>query len=91
MVIELIGKPHNIVRHIDMPQEAFKEMWETIQAKQIWQGEVKNRKKDGGYYVVLSTVMPIVDSQGNIVEFMSVRHDITDIYNLRGEIELTQQ
>jgi PAS domain S-box-containing protein len=88
---ELIGKPHNIVRHIDMTKEAFKEMWETIQAKQIWQGEVKNRKKDGGYYVVLSTVMPIVDSKGNIVEFMSVRHDITDIYNLREEIEQTQQ
>lgn len=53
--------------------------------------EVKNLKKDGSYYVVQSVIMPILDSKGNIEEFISVRHDITDIYNLQKEIEDTQK
>jgi PAS domain S-box-containing protein len=88
---ELIGKPHNIVRHSDVPKEAFADMWDTIKHKKIWHGEVKNLKKDGGYYVVLSTVKPVVNANNEIIEYMSVRHDITDIYNLREEIENTQK
>lgn len=74
---ELIGKPHNIVRHEDMSQEAFKELWETIKNKQIWRGEVKNRKKNGGYYWVDSIVFPLLDAQGNIEGYKSIRIDIT--------------
>ena len=88
---ELIGKNHNIVRHSDVPTSVFKDLWETIKNKHTWQGEVKNKKKDGNYYVVQSVVMPILDSKGNIEEFISVRHDITDIYNLQKEIEDTQK
>ena len=88
---ELLGKSHNIVRHPDVPASVFKDLWETIQSKHMWQGEVKNQKKDGSYYVVQSVIMPIVDSKGNIEEFISVRHDITDIYNLQKEIEDTQK
>ncbi len=88
---ELIGKNHNIVRHSDVPTSVFKDLWETIKNKHTWQGEVKNKKKDGSYYVVQSVVMPILDSKGNIEEFISVRHDITDIYNLQKEIEDTQK
>jgi PAS domain S-box-containing protein len=88
---ELLGKPHSIVRHVDMPKEAFKDMWETLQRKEIWKGEVKNLKKDGSYYVVQSTVMPILDATGEIAEFISVRHDITDLYHLQEEIEDTQK
>ncbi len=88
---ELIGKNHNIVRHPDVPTSVFKDLWETIKNKHTWQGEVKNKKKDGSYYVVQSVVMPILDSKGNIEEFISVRHDITDIYNLQKEIEDTQK
>ena len=47
---ELIGKPHNIVRHPDMPSFIFEDMWETIQQGQTWRGEIKNLKKGGGYY-----------------------------------------
>ena len=47
---ELVGKPHNIVRHPDMPKEIFKELWDTIKAGKIWQGEIKNRRKDGSPY-----------------------------------------
>ena len=88
---DLIGKNHNIVRHPDMPKEAFYDLWKTIMSKKVWHGEVKNLKKDGGYYVVLSTVKPILNSSGEIVEFISIRHDITDTYNLRQEIENTQK
>lgn len=75
---ELLGEPHNIIRHPDMPKEAFKEMWETILAKKTWKGIVKNRKKDGSAYYVDATVKPILDTKGNIVEFISIRHDITE-------------
>ena len=44
---ELLGKPHNIIRHPDMPKSAFKDLWDTIKTGKIWQGEVKNRRKDG--------------------------------------------
>ena len=88
---ELIGKNHNIVRHPDSPKIVYANLWDTIQNKKIWKGEVKNRKKDGGYYVVQSIVMPILDSNGDIEEYISVRHDTTDIYNLKQEIEDTQK
>lgn len=56
---ELIGAPHNIVRHPDMPKAAFKDLWETIKAGKIWQGFVKNSTKDkGGFYWVFSTIYP---------------------------------
>lgn len=88
---ELLGRPHNIVRHTDMSTKVFNEMWKILKSKNIWRGEVKNLKKDGGYYVVESTLMPILDAQGNIIEYVGIRHDITDIYNLNQEIENTQK
>ncbi len=74
---ELVGKPHNIVRHPDMPKEVFKDLWETLKAGKIWQGEIKNRRKDGSHYWVLATVGPIFDDKGEIRSYMSMRVDIT--------------
>jgi diguanylate cyclase (GGDEF)-like protein/PAS domain S-box-containing protein len=74
---ELIGKPHSIVRHKDMPKEAFEDLWNTIQKGKTWQGEVKNRKKDGGFYWVLATASPVFDKDGNITGYTSIRQDIT--------------
>jgi PAS domain S-box-containing protein len=74
---ELIGKPHNVVRHPDMPKEVFKELWDTIKAGKIWQGEIKNRCKDGSHYWVLATVGPIFDENGEISSYVSMRVDIT--------------
>ena len=79
---ELIGKPHNIVRHPDNTKELFKELWETIKdKKEIWRGVIKNRAKDGTTYYVDTVIMPISDESGNIKEFISVRSDITKILN----------
>ncbi len=55
---ELIGKPHNIVRHSDMPKAAFADLWKTIKEGEDWQGFVKNKTKDGGFYWVFATVYP---------------------------------
>jgi len=61
---ELIGKPHNIVRHKDMPKAAFKDLWDTIQAGKVWHGYVKNSTKSGGYYWVFATIYPFKNKQG---------------------------
>ena len=70
---EMIGKPHNIVRHMDMPKAAFTNLWQFIQKGDSWMGPVKNKCKDGGYYWVNAFVTPIKDDLGNIQEFQSVR------------------
>jgi aerotaxis receptor len=69
---ELIGAPQNIVRHPDMPVEAFADLWHTIQSGQSWSGMVKNRCKNGDYYWVLANVTPVIED-GKAVGFMSVR------------------
>lgn len=74
---ELIGKPHNIIRHPDMPKSVFKELWDTIKAGKIWQGEVKNRRKDGSHYWVYATVGPLLDADGYPYRYISMRIDIT--------------
>ena len=88
---ELIGKPHNIVRHPDMPKSAFKNMWNTILNKQPWFGIVKNRKKDGGEYIVEVTINPILNHDGEIEEFIAIRNDITDVIKLHEDLEHTQE
>ncbi len=61
---ELIGKPHNMVRHRDMPKAAFKSLWDTVQKGEIWTGYVKNATKSGGYYWVYATVYPFETCNG---------------------------
>lgn len=83
---ELVGKPHNIIRHPDMPREAFKDLWDTIKAKQSWHGVVTNMKKDGGTYIVDTTVIPILDVDGDIVEYIAIRHDITELEQTKQQL-----
>ena len=73
---ELIGKPHNIIRHPDMPRAAFKGLWETIQSGKIWQGFVKNRTKSGKFYWVYATVFPRGDGNYISVRKMATREEI---------------
>lgn len=83
---ELIGRPHNIIRHPDMPAEAFRDLWETIQNRRVWKGIVKNRKKDGGYYIVDTIITPVTDNQGDIREYIAIRHDVTDLMRQKEEL-----
>jgi len=78
---ELIGKPHNIVRHPDMPKEIFKELWDTIESKKTFKALIKNKDKEGKSYYVKSVIKPILDLDGNIKEYLAVREDITEYMN----------
>lgn len=69
---ELVGAPHCILRHPDMPSVAFKELWDTVQAGRTWQGYVKNLRKDGGFYWVKATVIPNI-RKAQVVGYTSVR------------------
>jgi len=69
---ELMGSNHNIVRHPDMPQEAFRDLWETVKVGRPWTGIVKNRCKNGDFYWVKATVTPVI-KDGKTVEYMSTR------------------
>ena len=69
---ELIGKPHNIIRHHDMPKVAFTNLWETIQAGNIWKGIVKNQTKNGQYYWVNATAFPSKTPTGEL-RYISIR------------------
>jgi len=69
---ELLGQPHNLVRHPDMPPEAFRDMWDTLKAGQSWTGLVKNRRKDGDHYWVRANATPVLRN-GRPIAFMSVR------------------
>ena len=70
---ELLGKPHSIVRHPDMPKVVFKLLWEKVQAKEEIFAYVKNLSKDGSYYWVLANVTPSFDKDNNIIGYYSVR------------------
>ena len=74
---ELIGRSHNIVRHSDMADSVFKNLWKTIKSGNVWEGEVKNRKKTGEHYWTKSSIIPQFDSRNNIIGYFSIRHDIT--------------
>ena len=63
---ELMGKPHNMVRHKDMPKIAFKDLWDTVKKGDIWTGYVKNATKNGGYYWVYATVYPFESCDGSM-------------------------
>nr|WP_249273250.1 PAS domain-containing protein [Halomonas sp. BC2] len=69
---ELVGAPHNMIRHPDMPEAAYADFWKTIQAGGTWQGTVKNRRKNGDHYWVNATVAPLRDGE-RIVGYTSLR------------------
>jgi len=64
----IAGQPHNILRHPDMPVEAFRDLWDTLKSCGVWSGLVKNRRKDGDHYWVRASVTPLADGA-----YMSVR------------------
>ncbi|PZP12696.1 MAG: hypothetical protein DI602_08365, partial [Aliarcobacter butzleri] len=77
---ELIGKNHNILRHPNMPNEFFRKMWKTILNKKVFRDIITDKSKKGKTYYVDSTIIPIIDNDNNIIEFIGIRHDITEIF-----------
>jgi PAS domain S-box-containing protein len=86
---ELIGKKHNIVKSPNMPKELFDNLWETITAGKIWKGIVENKKKDGSYYWVDSTIVPVTNYQGSVCEYLSIRVDITPLKEALKKAEVS--
>lgn len=74
---ELIGENHRILKSDEHTDEFFTEMWGTISSGIIWRGEIKNRAKDGSFYWLKTIIVPIIDSEKNIQNYMSIRTDIT--------------
>ena len=70
---ELIGSPHNINRHPDMPKAAFKSLWETIKSGNYWEGFVKNITAEGKYYLVVVWIKPKLDENGEITGYIAGR------------------
>lgn len=85
---ELIGHPHNVTRHPDMPKEVFKELWSTIGRGRMFRGMIKNRAKDGTPYYVDAVVAPLMGDNGKPKGYLGVRYDITEAeierHNMRG-------
>ncbi|MBS0168487.1 MAG: PAS domain-containing protein [Nitrospira sp.] len=88
---ELIGSPHSITRHPDMPKDVFKAMWQTIGRGQIFRGVIKNRAKDGSPYYVDAVIKPILGKNGKPRKYLGVRYDLTEQeiqrHNMKGIVD----
>jgi len=92
---ELIGQPHNVIRHPDMPKSAFADLWATVQRGDTWEGYVKNRRKDGGYYWVFARVSTVI-KDGKAIEYKSVREPVSrekkiEIQNLYDKLRSEEE
>lgn len=83
---ELIGQNHNIVRHPEVDAKNFKELWDTIKSKKIFKDTVKNISKDGLTFYVNTTVIPILDEEKNIKEFIAIRYDVTKEMHYKQQV-----
>ena len=84
---ELIGKNHNIVRDPSVDSSKFELLWNTIKSKKTYKSTVRNRAKNGALFYVNTTVIPILNEQGNIEEFIAIRYDVTQEVVLKKELE----
>ena len=88
---EVIGQAHDIVRHPENPSEVLKNIWKTLKEGNVYKGILKNKTKDGSAYWVDATIVPIKDENNNIIEFMGIKKDVTEIFSLHKEMEETQK
>lgn len=84
---ELIGKPHNIVRHPDMPKTLFKNLWETLETGNIWSGYVKNLRKDGGFYWVFAQISSLYNKESKLIGYKSLRAPVEE--KKKKELEIS--
>jgi len=71
--VEAVGQPHSLLRHPDMPKVGFEQMWKLIESGKIWEGYVKNLRKDGKFYWVVVHIVPKLDEEGNVIGYIASR------------------
>jgi len=82
---ELVGQPHNIIRHPDMPRAAYEEMWRRLKSGETWLGAVKNRCKNGDHYWVRAYAIPVIGKNGEVLELQSIRSQLDPAAEARAE------
>ena len=88
---ELLGRNHRILKSGKHSDEIYKNMWQTVSSGRVWEGEICNRKKDGSFYWVHSTVVPFMNDQGKPWQYISIRTDITALKDAESRIEESRQ
>lgn len=88
---ELIGKSHNIVKHPDIPRENFQNLWRKITQKKTYKATVKNQAKDGSDFYLNTTITPILNSEGEIEEYIAIRYDVTKEIELKLALDKKQE
>jgi len=83
---DVIGKPHNLLRHPNNSKEVFEELWKTVKSKKVWKGILLNKGKFNDYWVEVA-ILPILDEKDNIVEYIAVRHDITKMVEQQEKLD----
>ncbi len=83
---ELIGKPHNILRHEDMGKAFYDDLWNTLKDKKVFRGTIKNRKKDGTHFFIDSTIVPIIDPLDNTTEYIAIGYEVTKLIDSNREV-----
>lgn len=86
---ELVGKTHKIVNSGHHSKEFFNKLWQTISSGSIWSGTIKNKNKNGSFYFVASIITPIFDIENNIVNYLAIRHDVTETINNADKLSNT--
>lgn len=88
---ELLGANHRIVKSGEHPPEFYQQLWRTIASGKVWQGTLCNRRRDGSYYWVASTITPFMDTDGKPYQYVSIRTDITPTKRVEEELKLSRE